>query len=73
MTDPTDDGDLVVALVDLRNAITPLVNDLMRGARPSVARWLAFAEVISDIIRPVRHAAFMAALDEHGRTTDDVS
>lgn len=73
MTDTVDGGDLVVALVDLRDAVTPLVNDLVCGVRPSVARWLAFAEVVSNIILPVRHAAFLAALDEHGRATDDES
>jgi len=66
----TYEGDLVVVLADLRDAITPLFNDLISGVRPSVARWLAFAEVVSDVILPVRHEAFLAALYEDGRAAD---
>jgi hypothetical protein len=67
--DPNAD-DVVVVLVDLRDAITPVLNDLICGVRPSVARWLAFADVVSTVILPIRHEAFLAALDEHGRSAD---
>ena len=73
-SEPRDDEhDLVVALIELRAAITLLVNDLVCGVRPPVACWLAFADVISNVLLPVRHVAFVAALDEHGRGTEEKS
>jgi len=50
-------GDLVDALVQLRTATTPLIEDLVGGVRPSVECWLAFADLISNIIPLVRQNA----------------
>jgi hypothetical protein len=62
-------SDLVDALVQLRTAITPLVEDLVGGLRPSVECWLAFADLISNIIPLVRQNAH----EDHYEMTKDES
>jgi hypothetical protein len=53
------EGDLVEALIELRSSITPLVEELVGGRQPSVERWLAFADLISNIIPLVRRKALV--------------
>lgn len=50
MSSPASRGDLVAALVELRDASTALLDDLERGPQPPVERWVAFADLISKVV-----------------------
>jgi hypothetical protein len=50
----------VTALIELREAIGPLVDDVQRGLPPSleaVERWMAFIDVIARVISLCRQHA----------------
>jgi hypothetical protein len=53
--------DLVTALVGLRGAIGPLVEDLLGGIQPSFERWLEFADVIAHVVDTCRRQVAVAA------------
>lgn len=59
--------ELVRALIDVREAIGLLVEDLRRGHQPQVERWLDFVELLGRVVALCRQQAVPAP---HGQGSE---